>query len=290
MLRAITLLVLSIILPTHLKATTAVVFGGSSGIGLAFAERLASQGYNLVIVGSNKTKLQSASGILKRFSVDVKSKVIDLSQISSVRFILEDNDFRTGDIRTVVYSAGTFIDDQGGRHDIDRMLRIKSREIAGALLDHLAQNNALESLIVISSIAASIDYFPGFENYKRSNLALEDIGKRIKARFPALGLTIARPGLTKTAMIGTLNTRLGQALLRFSSFLVLSDIPIQGPEELASEILKANDSGQQIYLSPGYEVIADRLNLLARFPHIRWSMKRSLRFRLACERVLTRRR
>lgn len=53
---------------------TAIVFGGSSGIGEAAAKKLSSAGYRVIIVGRDKTKLEEAR---KRIGTNIETASVD---------------------------------------------------------------------------------------------------------------------------------------------------------------------------------------------------------------------
>ena len=60
----------------------AVITGGSDGIGLAIAQKLASEGFNICIVARNEEKIKRAFESIK----EVKTKYIisDFSQLSTI--------------------------------------------------------------------------------------------------------------------------------------------------------------------------------------------------------------
>ncbi len=68
---------------------TALITGASDGIGRAFAERLAAQGFDLILVARRGDVLQEmASDLGTRFGVDVRVQAMDLSDPTAVPDLL----------------------------------------------------------------------------------------------------------------------------------------------------------------------------------------------------------
>ena len=67
------------------RVATAVITGGSSGIGLKFAETLAERGYNLVLIAREENKLnQVCHDLAGRYDIEVQPVVADLADRDSV--------------------------------------------------------------------------------------------------------------------------------------------------------------------------------------------------------------
>jgi len=86
---------------------TAVVTGASAGLGRMFAERLAAQGYNLIMVARRASKLEElALELRKQYEVAVEPIAADLATSEGVDRIAEYFSVRD-DITLLVNNAGT---------------------------------------------------------------------------------------------------------------------------------------------------------------------------------------
>ena len=89
-----------------LSEKVALITGGNGGIGLGMAEGLAECGANIAIWGRNKEKNEEAKNLLSKYSIEVKTYEVDVSQekevINNVKSVL--NDF--GRIDSVFANAG----------------------------------------------------------------------------------------------------------------------------------------------------------------------------------------
>ena len=94
----------------------ALVTGASSGIGKAFAERLAEYGYNLVLIATDEEKLNILKDVLlKQNKINVKIITADLNDKNSFKLIEEK--IQNIDIDVLVNNAGfglagEFLDNQ----------------------------------------------------------------------------------------------------------------------------------------------------------------------------------
>lgn len=85
----------------------ALITGGSSGIGLAFAHELAEQGYNLVLVARNMAKLKEvATQLKKKYSVDVQIISQDLAKLDSADVIFKKLQARKIHVGLLINNAG----------------------------------------------------------------------------------------------------------------------------------------------------------------------------------------
>ena len=89
-----------------LSEKVALITGGNGGIGLGMAEGLAECGANIAIWGRNKEKNEESKNLLSKYSIEVNTYEVDVSQekevINNVKSVL--NDF--GRIDSVFANAG----------------------------------------------------------------------------------------------------------------------------------------------------------------------------------------
>ena len=84
----------------------ALVTGASSGIGAAFAERLAKEGYDLIIVARRRDKLEElATQLMEKHSAHVEILAADLSNPDSLRAV-EKRIAVESDLEMLVNNAG----------------------------------------------------------------------------------------------------------------------------------------------------------------------------------------
>lgn len=87
---------------------TGIVTGGSSGLGITFAEALAEIGVNLVICARREKQLEMvADGLNKRFDAEVVPFVCDVTDQKRVREMVEETVDRFGSLEILVNNAGT---------------------------------------------------------------------------------------------------------------------------------------------------------------------------------------
>ena len=82
---------------------TALITGGSEGIGFAMAEWYAKRGYAIILAARNKTKLLCAANALGKYKVPITAVSVDLSRRQQVYELVE----RCGDMDVVIANAGS---------------------------------------------------------------------------------------------------------------------------------------------------------------------------------------
>lgn len=89
------------------RMKTVLITGTTSGIGKAFAEKFADEGYNLILVARNEQKLkQQQAALQETYHVAVRYIVQDLTQESAADLIMADIDKWKVTIDVLVNNAG----------------------------------------------------------------------------------------------------------------------------------------------------------------------------------------
>src|SRR5947209_12294073 len=89
-----------------LEGKTAVVTGGSRGIGLGIARELAVNGCRVAIAGRNPEALESAVALLKNEGLSISAKQCDISNESQVAELFASVGQRFGSLDFLINNAG----------------------------------------------------------------------------------------------------------------------------------------------------------------------------------------
>jgi short-subunit dehydrogenase len=234
----------------------ALIAGGSEGLGVAFAHRLAQRGLNLVLIARKSGPLEAlATEIRNLYGREVLALSVDLTGLDAVSRIVQ----ATGrcDVGLVIYNAGA---DDSFKPFIDRPLADSERMVALnvltplRLIRHYADQMVARErggIITLSSMA-SLGGYPGNLVYAASkafsNIFTEGLWYELGKRgVHVLGMVI---GLARTPAM----ERLG---IKFDG-----SVPAAEPNDLVDDALANIDKGPTIY-ARGLE---DRAHLLRSLP------------------------
>jgi short-subunit dehydrogenase len=186
----------------------ALVTGASSGIGKEFAKELAKQNFNIVLVGRNKTALQSISTELQtKHAIDIQiinadlTKADELSQLP----ILTKN----LDISLVILSAG--IDEMGSflskdYNKLQNMLRLNidsltylAHHFSSRMKDRVNTKKRRSGIVFISSLFA-YQGIPNFSVYAATKAYVLTLGEALTSELAKENIDVLTlsPGLTAT--------------------------------------------------------------------------------------------
>jgi short-subunit dehydrogenase len=184
---------------------TALVTGATSGIGAAFARRLASDGYDLVLVARDADRLRaSADELLSQHGVRSEVLAADLGDLEDEGGCARVESRLAGGVDLLVNNAGFTTHapfDTGDIEDEDRMLRVNVRAVVR--LTHAALPPMLAAgaggIINVSSVAG---FFPttGGATYAASKAYVTAFSEGLAASYGHRGVTVTAlcPGFTRT--------------------------------------------------------------------------------------------
>ena len=185
----------------QLQGKTALITGGSKGIGRATAEVLAGEGCNVILVARDQATLdEAAAGIRAKRQVNVRTIAADLSNDAAVRKVAAE----AGELDILVNNAGAIppgdvgsIDDARWRHAWD----LKVFGYISFCRVIYGQMKAKKHGVIINVIGAAGEKFP--TNYiagAAGNASLMAFTRALGKGAPADGLRVVaiNPGPVET--------------------------------------------------------------------------------------------
>jgi NAD(P)-dependent dehydrogenase (short-subunit alcohol dehydrogenase family) len=199
----------------ELTGQTAVITGGTAGIGLACARLLAGAGAAVIVTGRDPERGQAA---LDRIPGGARFIPADLSDVDSVTALVD----QAGDVDILVNNAASFSGALMVDQDIasfettfDTNVRGTYFLTAGLVPGMLARRRG--SIVNVTSMVASKGVAAA-STYGASKAAVESLTRSWAAEFGPYGVRVnsVAPGPTKTegvqAQWGDVNEQLGRAL------------------------------------------------------------------------------
>jgi short-subunit dehydrogenase len=181
---------------------TAFITGASSGIGAAFARRLAADGFDLILHGRRRELLEGLCSTLSRaYSVKAEAIIAELSLPEEVRR-LEERIRKTPDLSILINNAGysslkNFHEEEiDGQENIIRVHVICSVRLTHAAIPVMLRRGG-GSIINVSSVAAWM-VGPGSATYCATKLYLNSFTEslHLELRNSGIRLQALCPGFT----------------------------------------------------------------------------------------------
>jgi 3-oxoacyl-[acyl-carrier protein] reductase len=159
-----------------LQGRSAIVTGGSKGIGRGIAETFARAGVNVVITGRTQGDIDSTVADLTGLTGTVSGVAADVTSPDDCRRVVEAAVDRNGGLDIVCANAGIFpsarLQDMTPE-DLEQVLGVNFKGtvyIAQAALEPLAASGH-GRIIITSSITGPVTGFPGWSHYGASKAA-----------------------------------------------------------------------------------------------------------------------
>ncbi len=230
------------------KRALALVTGASSGIGAAFAERLARDGYDLVVVARRQERLEALAQKLERqYHVSVEVLPADLSKHGDI-LAVEKHLEADPNLEMLVNNAGfggykPFIelDPQQAEELINLKVLAITRLTRAALPAMIARGRGF--IINVSSRLAftgplGADRLPKRATYAGANAYINTFSQLLQSELEGTGVRVQAlcPGVVETEF----HERVGADPSRFPAAIVMK------PEDLVDASLKGLELGEVI--------------------------------------------
>ncbi len=108
-----------------LEGKVALVTGGSSGLGVAFARGLARAGANVVVTARRQEMIDQTAAMLRGFGVQTLAIAADITDEAQFEGVFERTVSEFGHLDILVNNAG-YTDRSGLRHDLGSFKRMRS--------------------------------------------------------------------------------------------------------------------------------------------------------------------
>ena len=180
------------------------IAGGTSGIGLAIAEKYLEQGHEVAVCGRNKEKIDKIK------KVD-KLKIYKFDTYDRKSFEIAVNDFSNGKLDIMIASAGNYSNSRTRRLTQEEAVNMLKVNISGTInafeiAREIMLKNGKGHIAAISSVAALLEY-PGASVYSKSKRAVINICEAYREALSdfGIGVTAIIPGYIDTLKLRELN-------------------------------------------------------------------------------------
>ena len=187
---------------TALEGKTAVITGGSSGIGLAAAKRFVAEGAFVFITGRRRPELDKAAKEIGKNVIAVMSGVSNLSDLDRLyKEVVE----KTGNIDILFANAGiveTVETPAVTPEHFDRTFNINARGVYFTVQKALPLLNDGASIILTGSVVGQKG-MPIYSTYAATKAALRSYGRTWTAEFGRRGIraNVISPGPIETPIL-----------------------------------------------------------------------------------------
>ncbi len=223
----------------QLDGRTALVTGGTSGIGLATVRRFADEGAYVFLTGRDQNRLDEAVGSIGAAATGIRSDVSDPDDLDHVFAAITD---RGAGLDVLFANAGGGEFAPLGEITREHYADTFDRNVAGTLFTvqkALPVLNDGASIILAGSTSAS-NGTPAFSVYAASKAAIRSFGRTFAAELAGRGIRVNTlvPGTTETpGLVGLApDAEAAEAMLQG----VAAKLPlgrVGRPEEIASAAL-----------------------------------------------------
>lgn len=222
-----------------LLGKTALVTGGSSGLGLSTAKTFAGEGSIVYITGRRKADLDRAVTAIGRNATGIQG---DVTKIEDIDRLVSQIQAERGELDVLVANAGTIEPQplmQASEHNFDKTFDTNVRGVYFVMQRALPLLTKGSSVILLSSIAATKG-IPGYGTYGATKAAVRSFVRTWTAELADRGIRVnaISPGPFDTPIMDLqADTDQERELVRSSFAEAVPMKRLGRPEELAAAAL-----------------------------------------------------
>ena len=237
-----------------LQGKTALVTGGSRGLGLQIAEALGEQGAKLVLSSRKQSDLDEAVAHLKSRGIEASAIAADLSQEASVAPLVAEAMKRLGHIDILINNAGASWGAPAEDHPVEAWDKVMNLNIRSIFMLSQAVGKAsmiprkYGRIVNVASIAGLFGNAPGTMetiSYNTSKGAVVNFTRTLAGEWGKYGITVnaIAPGFFPSKMTKGLLDKLGaDVMARHAPLQRIGD----GEDLKGAALLFASDAGKHI--------------------------------------------
>lgn len=198
---------------------TALITGGSRGIGLACAKALAAAGHKVVLAARNLEKLEEAAAEIRASGGEASVVAIDLGSPESIQAAVKQVVAEVGPIHILVNNAGVTKDGLSMRMKIEDFNSVIQTNLVGAFVCAQGVMPGMMKerwgrIINIASVVGEMGN-AGQANYVASKAGLIGLTKTLAQELASRGITVnaVTPGFIETDMTAGLSEEVKEKML-----------------------------------------------------------------------------
>ena len=194
---------------------TALISGGGSGVGFAFAQLCRSHGMNLALLDINAANLSKAGEVLKPKDHQEKTETyaMDVSSLSDWEEVKSDVEQKFGSVDLLMLNAGAGFKPEKGQawEDVQYFHKTFAVNVYGpinglSVMLPLVQRNSTPSSIVLTGSKQGITNPPGNPAYNASKSMVKTLAEHLshdlRTSHPNISVHLLIPGWTFTGLSG----------------------------------------------------------------------------------------
>ncbi len=236
-----------------LSGKTALVTGGSRGLGLQMAHALGEAGARIMLTSRKASDLEQAVAELQDAGIDARWIAADCAQESDIRRLVDETLQRVGDVHILVNNAGATWGAPAEEHPLEAWDKVMNLNVRGYfILSQLIANRSMipqrdGRIINIASIAGLGGNPSDMKTiaYNTSKGAVINFTRALAAEWGRFNITVNAicPGFFKTKMARGLIEIMGEEKIRENAPLrrLGDDEDLKG-----ITVLYASDAGKHI--------------------------------------------